>query len=139
MVRQSLRALGRSPIVAGAILASVGLGIGATATVFSAVNAALLRPLPYADADRLVRIYTDSPPNRFPLSVADYRALEAQQRTFERIAAYASSAATFSDGVSSERVKGRSVSSGYFTLLGLQPALGRGFAPGDGRRGGPRL
>jgi predicted permease len=139
MLKQSLRALGRSPIVAAAILASVGLGIGATATVFSAVNAALLRPLPYAEPDRLVRIYTDSPPNMFPLSVADYRALEAQQTTFEAIAAYASNAATFSDGVSSERVKGRRVSPGYFALLGVRPALGRGFAPGDGRAGGPRL
>src|SRR5262245_61831414 len=139
MVRQSLRALLRSPIVAVAILASVGLGIGATATVFSAVNAALLRPLPYADPNRLVRIYTDAPPNRFPLSVADYRALQAQQTVFEQIGADASNAATFSDGVSSERVKGRSVSSGYFALLGLRPALGRAFGSGDGRQGGPRL
>jgi predicted permease len=139
MVKQSLRGLGRSPIVALAILASVGLGIGATATIFSAVNAALLRPLPYADPDRLVRIYTDSPPNRFPFSVADYRALDTQQSTFERIAAYASNAATFSDGVVSERVKGRTVSPGYFALLGVHPALGRVFAPDDGRQGGPRL
>src|SRR5262249_29940882 len=54
-------------------------------------------------------------------------------------AAYGSNAATFSDGVSSERLKGRSVSSGYFALLGLRPALGRAFGPGDGRQGGPRL
>jgi len=139
MVKQSLRALRRSPILAAVILASVGLGIGATATVFSAVNAALLRPLPYSEPGRLVRIYTDAPPNRFPLSVADYRAIEAQQTTFEQIAAYASNAATFSDGVSSERLKGRSVSPGYFALLGLQPALGRPFGPDDGRQGGPRL
>jgi putative ABC transport system permease protein len=139
MLKQSLRALARSPIVAAAILASVGLGIGATATVFSAVNAALLRPLPYAEPDRLVRIYTDAPPNRFPLSVADYRALGAQQTTFEQIGAYASNASTFSDGVSSERVKGRSVSSDYFALLGIHPALGRLFVSGDGRQGGPRL
>src|SRR5207302_1572229 len=139
MVKHALRALGRSPVVAVAILASVGLGIGATATVYSAVNAALLRPLPYAEADRLVRIYTDAPPNRFPFSVADYRAFEAQQTSFEQIAAYASSAATFSDGVFSERVKGRSVSPGYFTLLGLRPALGRAFVSDDGREGGARL
>ena len=139
MVKQSVRALARSPIVAAAILASVGLGIGATATVFSAVNAALLRPLPYTQPDQLVRIYTDAPPSRFPLSVADYRALEAQQTTFAQIGAYASNAATFSDGVSSERVKGRSVTPNYFALLGIRPALGRGFAAGDGREGGARL
>jgi len=139
MMNQAFRALRRSPVVAGAIVMSVGLGIGSTATVSSAVNAALLRPLPYADPDWLVRIYTDSPPHWFPFSVADYRALIAEQTRFAQIAAYASNAATFSDGVSSERVKGRSVSPGYFSLLGVHPALGRGFAPEDGRQGGPRL
>ncbi len=138
-VRIAVRALGRAPMVGGVILLSVGLGIGATATVFSAVNGALLRPLPYASAGRLVRIYTDSPPNRFPLSVADYQALAAQQTRFQQVAAYASNAATFSDGASSERVKGRSVSPGYFQVLGIQPILGHTFGPDDGRQGGPRL
>jgi hypothetical protein len=138
-VRIAVRALGRAPIVVIVILLSVGLGIGVTATVFSAGNGALLRPLPYAGAGRLVRIYTDSPPNRFPLSVADYQALVAQQTRFEQIAAYASNAATFSDGASSERVKGRSVSPGYFELLGIQPILGHTFGPDEGRQGGPRL
>src|ERR1051326_2729578 len=87
-IRICLRGLRRAPVVAAVIVLSVGLGIGARATVFTAVNAALLRPLPYADADRLVRIYTDSPPNRFPFSVADYRALEAPQNTFTQGAAY---------------------------------------------------
>jgi len=124
-------------VVAAVIVLSVGLGIGATATVFTAVNAALLRPLPYADADRLVRIYTDSPPNRFPFSVADYRALEAQQTTFEQVAAYGNRQATFTNGSVAERVKGRTVSPGFFTLLGLKASLGRVFATGDGRPGGP--
>jgi len=134
-----MRALRRSPVVALVILASVGLGIGATATVFSAVNASLLRPLPYSQPERLVRIYTDSPPNRFPLSVADYRALESQQTRFAGIGAYASTAATFSDGASAERLKGRNVSPGYFSLLGIRPALGRTFDAGDGQPGGPEL
>src|SRR5215471_4383740 len=138
-IRTSIRSLRRSPIVAIVILASVGLGIGATATVFSAVNAALLRPLPYLQPERLVRIYTDSPPNRFPFSVADYRALESQQTSFAGIAAYGSSAATFSGGASAERMKGRNVSPGYFSLLGIRPELGRTFDAADGQPGGPRL
>jgi predicted permease len=124
--------------MAAVIVLSVGLGIGATATVFTAVNAALLRPLPYPDPGRLVRIYTDSPPNRFPFSVADFRALASEQTAFEAVAAYRTSQATFTNGAIAERVKGRGVSPGYFTLLGIAPEAGRAFTPEDGRPGGPR-
>ena len=79
-VRVSLRGVLRRPLMGIVIVATVGLGIGATTTVFSAVNAALLRPLPYADPDRLVRIYADAPPNRFPFSVVDYLAFEVLDR-----------------------------------------------------------
>ena len=78
-LRIGLRGLLRARLLTLTIVATVGLGIGATTVIFGAVNATLLRPLPYADPDRLVRIYTDAPPNKFPFSVADYQALEAQQ------------------------------------------------------------
>src|SRR5215204_3476801 len=61
-LRISFRSLLRAPVLTATIVATVGLGIGATTTIFAAVNAALLRPLPYADPDRLFRLYTDSPP-----------------------------------------------------------------------------
>jgi putative ABC transport system permease protein len=85
-LRISLRSLLQAPLMAVTIVATVGLGIGATTMIFSAVNAALLRPLPYADPRELVRIYTDAPPNQFRFSVADYLALQEQQTRFERIA-----------------------------------------------------
>src|SRR3954468_8412606 len=78
-LRISLRGLLRAPVMTLAIVATVGLGIGATTVIFGAVDAALLRPLPYAQPARLVRIYTDSAPNRFRFSVADYLALTAQR------------------------------------------------------------
>src|SRR5207245_4986102 len=135
-LRVCLRGVVRAPIMTTVIVATIGLGIGATTTAFSAVNAALLRPLPYADPGRLVRIYTDAPPNRFPFSVADYLALKAEQTQFEQVAGYANRAMTFTDGVVAERVRGRAVSPGYFALLGVQPALGRAFGKDDGRPGG---
>jgi hypothetical protein len=87
-LRIGLRGLLRSSVMTITIVTTVGLGIGATTVMFSAVNAALLRPLPYADPGQLVRIYTDAPPNKFRFSVADYLALDAQQTCFARIAAY---------------------------------------------------
>ena len=80
--RTSWRSLQRVPLLVATVVLTVGLGIGATTTMFGVVDAVLLRPLPYADPGRLVRIYTDAPPNRFPFSVADYLALQEQQTRF---------------------------------------------------------
>ena len=138
-LRICLRGLLRAPIFALVIVTTVGIGIGATTTVFTAVQAALLRPLPYAKPDRLVRIFTDAPPNRFPFSVADYLALTAGQTQFDRIAGYANRTMIFTDGAITERVRGRAVSPEYFEVLGIQPSPGRAFTGEDGRPGGPRV
>ncbi len=137
-LRIGLRGLLRAPVLTLTVIATVGLGIGATTVIFSAVNAALLRPLPYAGSDRLVRIYTDSPPNQFPFSVVDYRALEAQQTRFERVAGYSSRAMAYSDGTVAERLPARVVTWTYFGLLGITPALGRDFTEADGKAGAAR-
>ena len=137
-LRIGLRNLLRVPGLALTVVVTVGLGIGATTAIFAAVNAALLQPLPYKDPDRLVRIYTDAPPYRFPFSVADYLALDAQQTRFEQIAGYRGRAMAFSDGTVAERLTGREVSWTYFRLLGITPAIGRDFTEQDGRPGNPR-
>ena len=129
----SVRSLARAPVLALTIVATVGLGIGATAAMFAVVDAALFRPLPYAAPGELVRIYTDTPPYRFRFSQADYLALEAQQTTFTQIAGYTERAAAFTDGQVAERLRGRVVSWSYFDLLGLKPALGRAFTAADGQ------
>jgi putative ABC transport system permease protein len=136
-LRVTLRGLLRAPMMTLTIVVTVGLGIGATTVIFSAIHAALLQPLPYADPGRLVRIYTDAPPNRFRFSVADYQALQAEQTHFEQIAGYTDRLMSFSDGNVAERLRGKLVSWTYFGLLGLRPAHGRDFAEADGRPGGP--
>jgi predicted permease len=133
--RISFRGLRRAPLMTLAILLTVGLGIGATTAIFAAVNAALLRPLPYAGADRLVRIYTDSPPNKFHFSVADYLALQAQQTQFERIAGYSDRSMAWSDAGGAERLQGRLVTWTFFGLFGVQPAAGRDFTEADSQPG----
>ncbi|HVR71140.1 MAG TPA: ABC transporter permease [Vicinamibacteria bacterium] len=136
-VRISLRSLLRVPVLTLTVLITVGLGIGATTVVFSAINAALLRPLPYAEPDRLVWIYTDSPPFEFRFSVADYLALEAQQTQFDRVAGFTNRTMAFSDGDAAELLSGRVVSWTYLGLLGVRPALGRDFTEMDGQPGRP--
>lgn len=136
-IRISLRTLLRVPVLTLTVILTVGLGIGATTVIFSAIYAALLRPLPYADPDRLVWIYTDAPPFQFRFSVADYLALDAQQTQFEGIAGFTNRTVAFSDGNAAELLSGRQVSWTYFGLLGIRPALGRDFTEVDARPGRP--
>ena len=138
-VRIAVRSLLRSPVLALTIVASVGLGLGAAAAIFSAIDAAMLRPLPYAHAERLVRIYTDAPPFKFPFSVADYLAFAEQQTQFERTAAYATRPVSYHGGDSAELLQSRIVSWGFFSVLGITPAAGRDFTEQDGRPGAPRV
>jgi putative ABC transport system permease protein len=137
-LRQSLRSLARSPVLTATIVLTVGLGIGATTAIFGVVDAVLLQPLPYADPGRLVRIYTDSPPNRWGFSVADYLALEEQQSSFQQVGAYANATMTFNRGAVAERLRGKLVSWNYFSLLGVPPLQGRTFDKSDGRPGSER-
>jgi len=136
-VRIGFRTLMRVPVLTLTIVATVGLGIGATAAIFAAVDAALLRPLPYASPDRLVRIFTDAPPFKWRFSAADYLAFREQQTQFEQTATFTDRSAVYSDGRSSEVVSARVVSPGFFSVLGLRPVMGRDFGEPDGRVGAP--
>src|ERR1043165_8909463 len=122
-LRVGLRGLQRAPILTLTILATVGLGIGATTVMFALVNTTLLRPLPYENPEQLVRIYTDAPPNKFTFSVADYLGLEEQHKQFEQVAGFSSEEMAFTGGVIAERVRGKRVSWTYFKLLGITPLL----------------
>src|SRR5215203_4679372 len=136
-LRISARSLMRVPVLTLTIIATVGLGIGATVAIFSAVDAAILRPLPYANPDRLVRIYTDTPPFKFRFSAADYLAFAEQQTRFEQSATYTDRTMSFSNGEIAEVLRARLVSWGFFSLLGVQPIVGRDFSEADGRPGTP--
>ena len=136
-LRIGVRGLLRAPLMTLIIITTVGLGVGATTAIFAAIDAAYLRPLPYGDPERLVRIFTDAAPNKFPFSVADYLAFTAQQSSFERVAGYSNRPYAFTDGEVAERVNGKAVTWGYFGLLGIHPALGRDFTDADNRLGAP--
>lgn len=131
-VRFGLRSLVRSPGLATAIVLTVGVGIGGCTLVFSVVDVLFLRPLPYPDADRIAWIYTDSPPNRWPFSVADLQALQAQQASFASVAAYTSNARTLVTSDGAELIPTAEPTPGFFELLGLPLLSGRTARPEEG-------
>jgi putative ABC transport system permease protein len=131
----SVRSLLRVPALSATIVLTVGVGLGATTAMIAVVRAVLVNPLPYANAGGVYWIYTDNPPFRFPLSVADYRWLETDHAAFTQIAAYQSSTVTVSDGGQAERVTLKRVTGSYFPLLETRPQAGRLFEPSDDTRG----
>lgn len=131
----SIRSLMRAPALALTIVLTVGLGLGATVAMIAVVRAVLVSPLPYSNAGGVYWIYTDNPPFRFPLSVADYRWLETDHAAFSQIAAYRADTVTVSDAREAERVSMKRVTGSYFPLLEQRPLLGRVFDPSDDARG----
>jgi predicted permease len=136
-LRIGSRSLRRAPVLTSTIIVTVGLGLGATAAIFSAVSAALLRPLPYAEPQNLVRIYTDTPPFQFRFSVADYLAFTEQQTRFTAHATFTDRAMSFDNGSAAELLRARVVSWAFFSVLGIHPMLGRDFSEQDGKLGTP--
>jgi putative ABC transport system permease protein len=96
-----------------------------------------LQPLPYAQPERVYRLYTDTPPFKFRFSLVDYFALREQQTQFDKVAVYTQRAVSFSDGVVAERLQAKVVSAGYLSLLGINPAAGRDFTDADNQVGQP--
>jgi predicted permease len=138
-LRLAARVLARRPGFSAVIVATLGLAIGANAAVFSFVDAILLRPLPVAAPERLVRIYSRfaSGLDWASVSYPNYRDFERANRVFAALAAEANQAYVVGDGASGEQVVGAQVSANYFATLGVRPALGRAFAPQEDRVASP--
>ncbi len=133
-LRVSVRSLVRLPGLTATIVLTVGIALGAAVAMIALVRTVLLRPLPYADPESLVWIYTDNPPYRFRLSLVDFRALEADHPAFTSVAAYGSSRATVNDGDLADRVNVKDVSGSYFPMLGQRAHVGRLFGIEDDAR-----
>jgi predicted permease len=131
-VKYALRLLRRSPGFTATALLTLAIVIGANTAIFSAVRGILLAPLPYRDPDRLVRVFEESPTTpHFPMAPADFRDYRAELQTFEALAAYFRADLQLGDAQRPEHLRGMQVSSGFFSLLGYKPALGREFEPDD--------
>jgi putative ABC transport system permease protein len=144
-LRFGLRALRRSPGFAlGAILV-LALGIGANTAIFSIVNAALLRPLPYDDPSRLVQVWHVPPPKSFPgltlfsVSPANYLDWQQQSNSFESMAAYGFGSYIFGGKERPEAIRAVGVAPDFFAVLRARPLHGRAFSPDENRPGAAKV
>ena len=132
-IRYAVRSLSQRPAFTLMVVLVLALGIGATTAIFTVVNAVLLRPLPYPESDRLVRVFSSLPRENVretggTVFAADFVEWRAQCQTCEHLGAYTLAwPSNLTGGAEPDRVRVARVSSDLFTTLGIQPLLGRTF------------
>jgi putative ABC transport system permease protein len=128
-LRHSLRTFAASPAFTFAAIAALTLGIGANTAIFSVVNAVLLRPVPYPDADRIVLFMNTSPQGSGPAaSPAKFMHWRAQNSVVQDAAAFANGVVNYTGGSFPEQFRSARVTADFFTLFGAPVALGRTFS-----------
>jgi predicted permease len=137
-LRFATRVLLRDPGFAFTVIVVLALGIGANAAIFSVVDGLMLRPLPFHEPDRLVMIWEDAREVGFPKNTpaaGNYNSWKERNRTFSDIAATSGTSANLTFDGPPEFVMGRRVTTNFFDVLGVTPALGRRFTNDDDRDG----
>lgn len=136
-LRLGVRLLIRQPGFTAIAVLTLALGIGANITIFSVVNAVLLRPLPYAEADRLVFLWSEAPKQNVRerasawANISDWR---NQNKSFEDLAAFDPTWVTLTGAAEPEQVVSVRASANLFQLLGVAPLLGRTFTADEGQQ-----
>ena len=142
-LRYAFRVMSRTPSFAVAVVSVLALGIGANTTIFSIVNAVLLRPLPFEEPERLVRIFTRTPGGRrFELSPGKFYDWQRDAQSFEGMAMY--QCCGFRElaltGTGTARtIRATAVSAGFFEIVRARPALGRVFRQEEDTPGGKHV
>jgi len=131
----AMRQLLANPGFSVVAIVTLALGIGATTAIFSAVNAVVLRPLPYPEPERLVFVFNFWRGGLGSVSAGNFTDMAAEQRSFESLTAIQFSSFNLSDGSGAERVVGLRATAGYFDVFGVRPALGRGFRVDEDQSG----
>ena len=138
-IRYGLRQVRRNPGFSTIAIVTLALGIGVNTAMFSAVDAVLIRPLPYADADRLVMVWDDMSQtdgeSKFFSTPPEWREWRAGNTVFSDIAATQPADAALSGSGEPEELPARKVTGNFWTVLGVQPQLGRVFTEEEDVRG----
>ncbi|MEK6286962.1 MAG: ABC transporter permease [Acidobacteriota bacterium] len=137
-VRFGLRLLRRNPEVTVVAVLAMSIAIGVAGTVFSVANAVLIQPLPFSDPERLVAIWQIDPANAAlwrPVAAGNYADWQRMSQSFDKIGAAVSISKTLTSFDEPDTPLMQTVSAGYFDTLGVQPMMGRTFAPEEDRPG----
>ena len=128
ILRYAFRTLLKHPAVTAVAVITLALGIGANTAIFSVVNAVILRPLPYRAPERLMSLWENVPERgRWRVTPANFFDWKKQNTTFEDMAAFGASTLTLTGGGEPEQLMGTRASKGYFSVVGVEPILGRAF------------
>ncbi|PYT11155.1 MAG: permease, partial [Acidobacteria bacterium] len=139
-LRHAVRTLKRAPGFTIATVVTLALGIGANSAIFSVVNAVVLKPLPFEQPDQLVQVYSLDPQGaRAFVSQPDLDDWRAASRSFSALASSVPQSVNLTGGDEPQRIVGNFVSANFFSLLGVVPALGRTFLPGEDRPGAAQV
>ena len=136
-LKRALKVLRKTPGFTVAALIVLALGIGANTSIFSLVYGVLVRPLPFAEPERLVQLWHVPPPKSFPgvtlfsLSAANYLDWEQQNTAFESSAVYAFTTFRLSADGDPQLLRASRVEPTFFSMFGVKPLLGRTIVPGD--------
>ena len=140
-LRDALRHLRTRPGFGAVVVLTLSMGIGLNAAVFTAVDAALLRSLPYAEPERLVDVrqaHDNHDMPYFELAWPTVRELQADPSIFASVAGYNRTPVSWNDGTERSQLAALRVTANFFDVLGVRPQLGRTFLPGEDVQGGPR-
>lgn len=137
-LRYALRILAKSPTYSAVAILTLGLAIGANTAMFSAVSGVLLRPLPYAEPERLMLLWEQAPNYpELPVSYLDFVDWRKAQKSFADLAAYRRESFNLIGGERPERLSGEMISASLLPLLAVQPLRGRNFLPEEDLPGAP--
>ena len=139
-LRYGLRVLRKSPIFTLTTIGTLALGIGANTAIYSVVDSVLIRPLPYADPDRVVTVWEDASYVSFPRNTpapANYFSWKQLNRVFTDMAATRGMSLNLTTDGPPEQVVGRGVTANFFAVLGVAPVLGRTFTEREDQTGAP--
>ena len=139
-LRYGFRMLMKTPVFTVVAVLSLALGIGANTTVFSLMDAVMLRSLPIQHPEQIVEVATVIPGNspHYDFSYPLYAGLRDNNQSLSGLVAYSTTNFGLAVGDQTDRIRGEMVSSNYFSVLGVQPTIGSAFAPSDEQPGAPR-